>query len=145
MSVLQLSGNYVSDLQSSPSAVNISIDGNSVAVNEGELLVEAVLRHNEIPHICYHSPLMGPIQTCDTCLVEVDGQLVRSCGHKVSAGMQIVTESKRAVDARAEAFDVNNHPNWSGPNLNPTSSQFGEVTSKTGLVRTLQLSLRYAF
>ena len=52
---------------------------------EGELLVEAILRHKEIPHICYHSPLMGPIQTCDTCIVEVDGQLVRSCGTKVGA------------------------------------------------------------
>jgi formate dehydrogenase major subunit len=40
--------------------------------------VEAILRHKELPHICYHSPLMGPIQTCDTCIVEVDGQLVPS-------------------------------------------------------------------
>jgi len=45
----------------------------------------------------------------------------------------------------AEAFDVNNHPNWSGPGLNPTSSSFGKVTSKTGLSRNLQLSLRYYF
>jgi hypothetical protein len=50
-----------------------------------------------------------------------------------------------AFEFRAEAYDFPNHPNWSGPNLNPTSSQFGEVTSKTNLVRTLQLSLRYAF
>ncbi len=49
---------------------------------------------------------MGPIQTCDTCLVEVDGQLVRSCGTTVVAGMNVVTESKRAKDARSEAFDV---------------------------------------
>lgn len=46
---------------------------------------------------------------------------------------------------RAEAFDVNNHPNWSGPGENPTSSSFGKVTSKTGLARTLQLSLRFYF
>ena len=46
---------------------------------------------------------------------------------------------------RCEAYDFPNHPNWSTPNLNPTSSQFGEVTSKTTLIRTLQLSLRYAF
>ena len=45
-----------------------------------------------IPHICYHSPLMGPIQTCDTCIVEVDGQLVRTCGTKVGAHMKVVTE-----------------------------------------------------
>jgi Carboxypeptidase regulatory-like domain/TonB-dependent Receptor Plug Domain len=46
---------------------------------------------------------------------------------------------------RAEAYDFINHPNLSGPNLNPTSSQFGEITSKTGLARNLQLSLRFYF
>jgi Carboxypeptidase regulatory-like domain len=55
-----------------------------------------------------------------------------------------IKESQQLV-FRAEAFDVNNHPNWSGPNFNPTASTFGEVTSKTGLARNLQLSLRYAF
>ena len=62
--------------------VEISLDGAAVAASEGELLVEAILRQKEIPHICYHSPLMGPIETCDTCIVEVNGQLVRSCGTK---------------------------------------------------------------
>jgi len=92
--------------QESSSDIKISIDGDSVGAREGELLVEAVLRHKEITHICYHSPLMGPIQTCDTCLVEVDGELVRACGTKVTPGLKVVTESKRARDARAEAFDV---------------------------------------
>jgi hypothetical protein len=55
-----------------------------------------------------------------------------------------VTE-KSGFQFRAEAFDVNNHPNWSGPGLNPTATTFGKVTSKTGLSRTLQLSLRYYF
>ena len=46
---------------------------------------------------------------------------------------------------RAEAYDFINHPNWSGPNYNPTSSQFGMITSKTTLARNLQLSMRYNF
>jgi hypothetical protein len=49
------------------------------------------------------------------------------------------------IEFRAEAYDFINHPNWSGPNLNPTSSTFGEVTGKSGLIRDLQLSLRYSF
>jgi hypothetical protein len=49
------------------------------------------------------------------------------------------------VEFRAEAFDVNNHPNWSTPGLNPTATNFGKVTSKTNLARNLQLSLRFAF
>jgi hypothetical protein len=53
---------------------------------------------------------------------------------------------KNNIEFRAEAFDVNNHPNWSGvASFNPTSSTFGKVTSKTGLSRNLQLSLRYFF
>ena len=86
--------------------VHLQIDGQEVVAKPSDLVLEAILREKEIPHVCYHSPLMGPIQTCDTCLVEVDGKLVRSCGLKVTAGMDVVTESKRAVDARAEAFDV---------------------------------------
>jgi predicted molibdopterin-dependent oxidoreductase YjgC len=49
---------------------------------------------------------MGPIESCDTCLVEVDGKLARACRTKVSSGMKVVTNSKRANEARAEAFDV---------------------------------------
>jgi formate dehydrogenase major subunit len=89
-----------------PQKVTISVDGQDVAAQEGELLLDAVLRKSEIPHVCYHSTLMGPIQTCDTCLVEVNGELVRACGQKVTANMQVVTESRRPRDARAEAFDV---------------------------------------
>jgi hypothetical protein len=53
---------------------------------------------------------------------------------------------RHGLEFRAEAFDINNHPNWSGvSSFNPTSSTFGKVTSKTGLARNLQLSLRYYF
>ncbi len=91
-----------------PSDVEILVDGKTVVAREGELLIETILRDGavEVPHICYHSALMGPIQTCDTCMVEVDGALVRACGTKVAAGMKAVTQSKRAKDARSEAFDV---------------------------------------
>jgi hypothetical protein len=46
---------------------------------------------------------------------------------------------------RAEAYDFINHANLSGPNLNPTSSQFGMITGKSGLARNLQLTLRFYF
>ena len=45
---------------------------------------------------------------------------------------------------RAEAFNFINHPNWSAPDYNPTSSTFGKVTSKTS-ERNMQLSLRFYF
>jgi formate dehydrogenase major subunit len=106
MSAIEMTDKLKAGQSGKQSEVEISVDGAIVAASEGELLVEAILRHKEIPHICYHSPFMGPIQTCDTCLVEVDGKLVRSCGTKVGAHMKVVTKSERAKDARSEAFDV---------------------------------------
>jgi formate dehydrogenase major subunit len=102
-----ISGNRtLADRLPGHTSLEISVNGKTVATRAGELLLEAILRDKEIPHVCYHSPLMGPIQSCDTCLVELEGELVRACGVTASAGMRVVTESKRAKDARAEAFDV---------------------------------------
>ncbi|HZQ53636.1 MAG TPA: carboxypeptidase regulatory-like domain-containing protein [Bryobacteraceae bacterium] len=58
---------------------------------------------------------------------------------------------RNAFEFRAEAYNFINHPNLAtygqtgGPNVNPTSSTFGEVTGKADLPRILQLSLRYSF
>ena len=46
---------------------------------------------------------------------------------------------------RAEAYDLFNHPNWSGANTTPSSALFGKVTGKSNDARNLQLSLRYYF
>lgn len=54
-----------------------------------------------------------------------------------------VLERLRA-QIRAEAYDVFNHPNWSNPNVTPTSSAFGRVQAKSGN-REIQLALRFDF
>ncbi len=49
---------------------------------------------------------------------------------------------------RAEAFNFPNHPNWDTPNTSPTSSLFGEITTKGQTYasdREMQFSLRYEF
>jgi predicted heme/steroid binding protein len=58
---------------------------------------------------------------------------------------KIAVTEKVAFQFRAEAFDVTNHPNWSGAGFNPTSASFGKVTGKTNDVRNMQLSLRLSF
>jgi hypothetical protein len=63
----------------------------------------------------------------------------------VSLYKKFTIKESNYFEFRAEAYDFPNHPNWSGPNFNPTSSQFGMVTGKTNLQRTLQLGLRYSF
>jgi formate dehydrogenase major subunit len=90
---------------------NITIDGKPQTVAPAESLLDALNRAGiEIPHVCYH-PQLGPIQTCDTCMVETDGKLVRACATRAQEGMQILAASPRALDARREAFDriLGNH------------------------------------
>ncbi len=63
----------------------------------------------------------------------------------ISLFKKFAIKENNAFEFRAEAYDFINHPNWSGENVSPTSSQFGMITSKTSLIRTLQLGLRYQF
>ena len=90
--------------------VEITVDGAAVPAEAGEWLIDSILRVQELAHVCYH-PQMGPIQTCDTCMVEVDGELVRACGTKAAAGQTVVTRSARAQAAQKEGFDrlLGNH------------------------------------
>ena len=89
----------------------MTLDGLPVETKADERLIDLLLRTgSKIPHVCYHAQL-GPIQTCDTCMVEVNGQLVRACATTVSAGMDVATKSPRADAAQREAFDriLGNH------------------------------------
>ena len=95
----------------SPGGVDVVIDGSSCTANPGERLVDLINRAGvKLPQVCYH-PQLGPVQTCDTCLVEINGQLVRACATTVSAGMRVFTVSKKAHAAQQEAFDriLSNH------------------------------------
>lgn len=62
------------------------------------------------PQIC-HLPEVDPIETCDTCIVEVDGKLVRSCSTRAEAEMNVQLSSPRAKEAQTEAMDriLENH------------------------------------
>src|SRR5579864_3694355 len=91
--------------------IRVTIDGTPGEAEPGERLVEVLNRAgNKIPQVCYH-PQMGPIQTCDTCMVEIGGKLVRACATLVEAGMEISTKSSRAAAGQREAFDriLGNH------------------------------------
>ena len=73
----------------------ITVNGSAVPARVGELLVEVLNRHSkaqatkQVPQVCY-LPQMGPIQSCDTCMVQVSAarggatQLVRACATRVT-------------------------------------------------------------
>lgn len=92
---------------------SITLDGAEAPAVSGELLVETINRNapqRHLPQVCYHRQ-MGPIETCDTCMVEVDGKLVRACATTVTPKMTVVTESRAVDAAQREAFDriLENH------------------------------------
>ena len=91
--------------------VNVAIDGVVQESQPDELLIDLINRTGgSVPHVCYH-PQLGPIQTCDTCMVEANGRLVRACATGVAEGMRISTKSAKASAAQVEAFDriLGNH------------------------------------
>src|SRR5579871_2502711 len=83
----------------------ILVNGTACVGHEGELLLDLTNRLGpDIPQVCYH-PQLGPIQTCDTCFVEVDGKLQRACATYISKDMKVITDSPSARAAQREAFD----------------------------------------
>jgi formate dehydrogenase major subunit len=91
--------------------LNISIDGAGTQAEPGERLIDVINRSGlALSQVCYH-PQLGPIQTCDTCIVDVNGELVRACATVVEQGMRVVTAGTAAQAARIEAFDriLRNH------------------------------------
>ena len=91
--------------------IDVLVDGVRTSTHSGARLVDVLIDADpDFPHVCYH-PALGPIRTCDTCMVEVDGELVRSCDMSVSEGQTVVTTSALAVSARREGMDriLGNH------------------------------------
>ena len=86
----------------------LTIDGIQVPGHAGELLIDllnartAVKAQKPVPQVCY-LPQMGPIQSCDTCMVKVNGELVRACATKVVAGMKVETAGE---DVDGGAFEL---------------------------------------
>ncbi|MBS45918.1 MAG: formate dehydrogenase subunit alpha [Nocardioides sp.] len=91
-----------------PREVTVSVDGKPVTAVEGRPVLEALTtppgEPDTFPSVCYH-PALGPLQTCDACLVEVDGELVRSCATYAEEGLALDTEGTggQAASAREEA------------------------------------------
>jgi formate dehydrogenase major subunit len=91
--------------------VKVNLDGVITEAQPDELLIDLINRAGgSVPHVCYH-PQLGPVQTCDTCMVEESGRLIRACATRVVDGMTISTKSATASAAQVEAFDriLSNH------------------------------------
>lgn len=77
-------------------SIHITIDGRDYEARPGEKIID-VINRNDIfhPQICYY-PEVDPIQTCDTCIAEVNGELMRTCSTAAEDGMVVHLSDDRS-------------------------------------------------
>jgi len=68
--------------------MKVAIDGTVQEAKADELLIDLINRTGgSVPHVCYQ-PQLGPVQTCDTCMVGVNGRLARACATPITDGIR---------------------------------------------------------
>lgn len=100
--------------------VNITINNTPVSVPEGVTILEAARSINiKIPTLCHFEfpdmPKVNRVASCRVCVVEVEGRrnLAPACATLVAEGMNIKTNSIRAIKARRTNVELllSDHPN----------------------------------
>ncbi|MCG0237904.1 MAG: NADH-quinone oxidoreductase subunit NuoG [Firmicutes bacterium] len=94
--------------------VTVTIDGRTVQVPKGTLLVEAAKQVGiHIPVFCYH-PKLDPAGLCRMCLVQVEKmpKPVTACTTPVTDGMVVHTQTQLVSDLRKGVLEflLLNHP-----------------------------------
>ncbi len=94
--------------------VTLTIDGTTLTVPEGTLIVEAAKTiETDVPVYCYH-PKLGPAGLCRICLVDVEKtpKLQIACNTTVSEGMVVHTRGPKVEEGRRAVMEflLLNHP-----------------------------------
>lgn len=88
--------------------IEIEVNGQKVAANEGEMLLETLQREGfKIPTLCNLKNLT-PTGACRMCVVEEEGAraLVASCAYPVTQSIKVKTHSKRVLRARRTVLEL---------------------------------------
>ncbi|MGI8646858.1 MAG: NADH-quinone oxidoreductase subunit G [Acidimicrobiales bacterium] len=101
---------------SAPPPVTLTIDGVSITVPRGTLVIRAAEQLGiPIPRFCDH-PLLDPVGACRQCIVAVEGQRkpLTACTTVVTEGMVVQTQHSSQVAAKAQSGTMEllliNHP-----------------------------------
>jgi formate dehydrogenase major subunit len=89
----------------------IFIDNNMIHISKGQTILQAMMDNGyDLPHVCYN-PALGAIESCDTCIVNVNGKYLRACSTKAKDNMKIIFNSKAVKDRETEAVNriLHNH------------------------------------
>ncbi|MDE3117688.1 MAG: NADH-quinone oxidoreductase subunit NuoG [Nitrospirota bacterium] len=94
--------------------VKLTIDGQSLTVPKGTLVIEAARQVGVmVPHFCYH-PKLKPDANCRMCLVEIEKipKLQTACSTPVAEGMVVRTATTVVNEAHKSVleFILANHP-----------------------------------
>lgn len=91
--------------------IELKLKGKAVNAIEGQNILQVLMANKiDIPHVCYQ-PNLGAINTCDSCLVEINGTIVRACSTMASGGMKVEYDSDKLMDLQEEALQriLQNH------------------------------------
>jgi len=97
-----------------PGHVTIEIDGQSMAVPKGSMIIQAADKAGiPIPRFCYHDKL-AIAANCRMCLVEVEKmpKPAPACATPVMDGMKVATRSEKALKSQRNVMEflLINHP-----------------------------------
>jgi formate dehydrogenase major subunit len=81
--------------------IEFRLNGEAASARPDETIIEAAAAWDQIPHLCY-KPGMRPDGNCRACMVEIKGErvLAPSCCRKPTAGMEVSSDSPRAVHSQ---------------------------------------------
>ena len=90
--------------------LNVKVNGIAVQVPKGSTMLEAAHAAGvKVPTLCYLRKL-NEISACRVCMVEVVGprgnSLAPACSQPVKEGMEILTNSPRAIEARKRTLQL---------------------------------------
>ena len=94
--------------QCATESVTLSINGRLVTGHTGENLLQIAQREGiEVPRLCYKDGL-DSVGNCRACVVEIKGErvLAPSCCRAPVAGMEVTTDSARAVKAQQMVLEM---------------------------------------
>src|SRR5450755_4223796 len=84
------------------------LNGIEVSAERGETIIQAAKRHGvDIPHLCYKEGMRAD-GNCRACMVEIKGErvLAPSCCRAPTAGMEVSSDSPRAVHAQKLVIEM---------------------------------------
>jgi len=88
--------------------IGFRVNGRDIRARAGESILEAAERHGvAIPRLC-HKPGLRPDGNCRACVVEIAGErvLAASCSRRPEAGMEVKSDSPRAVHAQKMVLEL---------------------------------------